>query len=291
MELENIIITEHVKQLCKEQDYTISGETIYNGINIKYAAIFDGHGSNTVINFIRNISIEKMNEIFSTEYPSKTLFDYINKSNICKYNESSGSTMCLSRIFPTYIEIINIGDSQAVVFKNKKIVIITKPHNCDDIDECRRISMQPKFDQFKYTHNIKMVNKNILDSVKSECIMFNDNTALATTQALGHHGKTGLKPDVYVVNYNNTDNIRILLGSDGFFDMVIKEQDSNNFILEDLYEIADLPGQVILNRAVNRWLQEWTVYPYEDKSISDIQTFDNKDCDDVSIIIIDIFGI
>lgn len=285
----NIIITEHIKQFHKWQDHIVSGETVYSGINIKYAAIFDGHGSDDVINFIRNISINKMNDIMSTNHPGKILFDYINNSKICNYYKSSGSTMCLARIFPTYIEITNIGDSQAVVFKNKKIEFITKPHNCNNEIECSRIKLLPNFLEFKNTSNIKMINNNMLYGIESQHVIFNDKSALATTQALGHNGKTGVKPDIYIVDYKDTDNLRILLGSDGFFDMVCKEETTNNILLEDLYEIADLPGQLIINRAINRWLQEWKVCPYLDKSIVEVQSFDEEDCDDISIIIIDIF--
>ena len=296
----SIIITEHIKQLCKGQDYTISGETIYNsnqgqticseidGILIKYAAVFDGHGTNDVINFIRNISKEKMNEIMGTNSPAKILFDYINNSNICNSYRSSGSTMCLARIFPNYIEITNVGDSRAVVYKNEKIEFITREHNCNNRDEYDRISTQPNFLKFENTSNIKMISKNFLSNINSFYVIFNDNSALAPTQSLGHCGKTGIKPDIYTINYNKKDNLRILIGSDGFFDMVCKEENTNEIVLEDLYEIADLPGQVILNRAVSRWLQQWKVCPYNDKSIIEIQTFDEIDCDDVSVIVIDI---
>jgi serine/threonine protein phosphatase PrpC len=288
MNEKSIIITEHVKQLCKGQDYTISGEINKNGIYIKYAAVFDGHGSDTVINFIRNIPKEKMDEIISTDHPVKILFDYINNYNLCRYNESSGSTICLVKIYPTLIEIINAGDSQAVVYKNNNIEFITNPHNCTNINEISRISIQKKFLEFKDTNNIKMVSNNVLYNIRSLYAVFNDNTALAVTQALGHNGKTGIKPDIYTINYNNNDTLRILVGTDGFFDMIIKETNNDNIVLEDLYEIADLPGQVILNRTINRWLQEWKVCPYLDKSIIETQTFNESECDDISIIIIDI---
>jgi serine/threonine protein phosphatase PrpC len=283
-----IIITEHINQLCKGQDYTISGETIYNNIKIKYAAIFDGHGSDDIINLIRSISIEKMNEIMSNDNPGKLIFDYINDLYTYTNYRSSGSTMCLARIFPNYIEVTNIGDSRAVIFKNGKIQIITKEHNCNNKDEYTRISAQPNFLKFEYTTNIKIINNSFLSNYDSYYVLFKDNTMLALTQALGHNGKTGIKPDIYTVDYNQNDNLRILIGSDGFFDMIYKDENSNEIILEDLYEIADLPGQVILNRAVNRWLQEWKVYPYKNKSIIETQTFNKTDCDDVSLIIIDI---
>jgi serine/threonine protein phosphatase PrpC len=279
-----IIITEHIQQLCKGQDYTISGETIYENQLIKYAAVFDGHGSDAVINFIRQITKEKINEIMATKCPGTTLYHYINASYICKPNESSGSTMCLARIFSNYIEIINIGDSRAVIFKNNKIEFISDEHNYDNNSEYYRIKREPKFKFFENTYNIKMIAENVLQSTVKKFAIFNDGTGLALTQAVGHCGKTGIKPTCTKILFNNQDSIRILLGSDGFFDMIIKNHHNNNFINSDLFEIIDLPGQIIINRAVNRWLQEWNIE-------NDIDTikFKKEDCDDVSIIVIDIF--
>ena len=283
-EKRQIIITEHIQQLCKGQDYTISGETIYENQKIKYAVVFDGHGSDSVINFIRQMTKEKMNEIMATKCPGTTLYNYINASYICKPTESSGSTMCLARIFTNHIEIINIGDSRAVIFKNNKIEFISEEHNYDNHAEYYRIKKEPKFKFFENSSNIKMIAQNILQSTVKKFVMFNNGTGLALTQALGHCGKTGIKPTCTKILYNNEDSIRIILGSDGFFDMIIKNHHNNDFINSDLFEIIDLPGQIILNRAVNRWLQVWNI----ENDINTIK-FKNEECDDVSIIIIDIF--
>lgn len=278
-----VIITEHIEQLSKGQDYTISGETIYENQKIKYAAVFDGHASDSVIYFIRQISKEKMNEIMATKCPATTLYHYINASYICKPNESSGSTICLARIFSNYIEIINVGDSRAVIFKNDKIEFISKEHDYNNIIEQSRIKKEYKFNKFYSMSSIKVVGKNILQEDIIKYILFNDGSGLALTQALGHNGKTGISPTTSIISYNNNDSIRIILGSDGFFDMIIRDN-NNNFIKSDLLEIMDLPGQIILNRAVNRWQQEWEII-YSAEKVK----FEKEDCDDVSIIVIDIF--
>lgn len=278
-----IIITEHIEQLSKGQDHTISGETIYENQKIQYAAVFDGHGSDSVICFIRQISKEKMDEIMATKCPATTLYYYINASYICKFNESSGSTMCLARIFSDYIEIINVGDSRGVVFKNDKIEFISKEHNYNNIAEQSRIKKEEKFKKFYSVSSIKVIGKNILEEDIIKYVLFNDDSGLALTQALGHNGKTGIKPTTSIIPYSNKDSIRIILGSDGFFDMIIHDN-NNNFINSDLLAILDLPGQIILNRAVNRWQQEWEII----YSVEKVQ-FKKEDCDDVSIIVIDIF--
>jgi hypothetical protein len=101
----NFVITSHIQQMGKGQDHCIHGSTLYNGFHIKYAVVFDGHGSSDVINFIRNISIEKMKKIMATECPVTTMFNYVNEC-IKLPHQSSGSTMCVARIFPTHIEIL-----------------------------------------------------------------------------------------------------------------------------------------------------------------------------------------
>ena len=279
-----IIITEHIQQLCKGQDYTISGEIIYENQKIKYAVVFDGHGSDSVINFIRQMTKEKMDEIMTTKCPGTTLYNYINASYICKPTESSGSTMCLARIFTNHIEIINVGDSRAVIFKNNKIEFISEEHNYDNNSEYYRIKKEPKFKFFENSSNIKMIAHNILQSTVKKFVMFNNGTGLALTQSLGHCGKTGIKPTYTKILYSNEDSIRIILGSDGFFDMIIKNHHSNDFINSDLLEIIDLPGQIIINRAVNRWLQKWNI-----ENDTNTIKFEKEECDDVSIIVIDIF--
>jgi serine/threonine protein phosphatase PrpC len=278
-----IIITEHIEQLSKSQDYTISGETIYENQKIKYAAVFDGHGTDSVIYFIRQISKEKMDEIMATKCPATTLYHYINASYICKPDESSGSTICLVRIFSNYIEIINVGDSRAVIFKNDKIEFISKEHNYNNIIEQSRIKKEQKFKKFYDINSIKVVGKNILKEDILKYVLFNDGSGLALTQALGHNGKTGIHPTTSIISYNNNDSLRIILGSDGFFDMIIHDN-NNNFIKSDLLEIIDLPGQIILNHVIDRWRQEWQIIDSTEKV-----KFKKEDCDDVSLVVIDIF--
>jgi hypothetical protein len=61
-------------------------------------------------------------------------------------------------------------------------------------------------------------------------------------------------------------------------------QETHCMFFPHLFEIIDLPGQIIINRAVNRWLQEWNI-----ENDTDTIKFEKEDCDDVSIIVIDIF--
>lgn len=287
-EVRPILITGHIQNMGKGQDHCIQGSTVYNGMYTRYAAVFDGHGSDAVINFIRNISLEKMEKIMATNCPVTTMFHYVN--DYVKITENfSGATMCLTRIFPTYIEIINSGDSQAIVYKNDQIEFISDTHDASNETDLLRVKKLTQFSHLNHADNIKMIDENTLCVRDAFYIVYDNNTCLICTQCLGHNGITGIKPDKTIIYYGEEDNVRVLLGSDGLFDMIIKEKFNDEYLEEDLLAILDLPGDVILNRATKRWLQEWSVCDLNNIYEKDTHQFEKEDCDDVCVVVVDIF--
>lgn len=286
--MERITISEHVEQMSKGQDYTVSGQIEIDGQPVKYAAVFDGHGRDTVIRFIRNIKPYKMNEIMASPCPGTTMFHYINDATpkLCIRGESSGSTMCLTRIFPTHVEIINVGDSQAVVFKNGQIEFTSETHDYGNAKEKERLEQEGRIYRAVDSSSMKIVNETEMHAVKSFYIMHkNDNLQLAVSQALGHDGKTGICPDRTVIPYEEADDIRIVLGSDGFFDMVLREREEDKFVTQDLLDILDMPGDAIMKRTIDRWLQQWEMYySLTDPTVSTPGKFEKEQCDDVAIV-------
>lgn len=291
--MERISISENVDQMCKGQDYTVSGQTTIDDQQVKYAAVFDGHGKDNVIHFIRSISKTKMNEIMAASCPATAMFHYINDftPKLCIRDESSGSTMCLARIFPTYVEIINMGDSQAVVIKNGQIEFISEPHCYENPKEQERLA--ETFARVYESSNIKIIDDRHLYKTRSSYIVhrLEDNSQLAVSQALGHAGKTGLAPDRTTIPFEGTDEIVIIIGSDGLFDMVHRKMENNEFVYSDLLAMKDMSGEEILKRATNRWTQEWEMHPsFEDLAYSLVESFsrEEKETDDVAVIKIDI---
>jgi len=286
--MERITISEHVEQMSKGQDYTVSGQIEIDGQPVKYAAVFDGHGTNNVIRFIRNIKPEKMNEIMAMDDPATNLFHYINYATpkLCIRGECSGSTMCLARIFPTHVEIINVGDSQAVVFKNGQIEFISETHEYGNPKEKKRLETTGRIHYAIDSQNMKVVSETEIRVIKSFYIVHkNDGVQLALSQALGHDGKTGVCPDRTVIPYEDTDDIRIVLGSDGFFDMVLREREEEKFVTQDLLDLVDMPGEAILQRTVDRWTKEWNMYySLTDPELSYSGHYEKEQCDDVAIV-------
>jgi serine/threonine protein phosphatase PrpC len=286
--MDRIAVSEHVEQMSKGQDYTVSGQVEIDGQPVKYAVVFDGHGSDNVIRFIRNIKPHKMDEIMATDDPATTMFHYINNATpkLCIRGECSGSTMCLARIFPTHVEIINVGDSQAVVFKNGQIEFISETHEYGNPKEKERLETTGRIYYVLDSKSMKIVSETDMQMVKSFYIVHkNDGVQLALSQALGHDGKTGVCPDRTIIPYGEADDIRIVLGSDGFFDMVLRERATDQFVTQDLLDLVDMPGEDIMKRTIDRWLQEWEMYySFEDQELSSSGKYEKEQCDDVAIV-------
>lgn len=287
--MERVTISEHVDQMCKGQDYTVSGQTTIDGQQVKYTAVFDGHGSNNVIRFIRSISKTKMNEIMASACPATTMFHYINDATpkLCIRGESSGSTLCLTRIFPTYVEIINVGDSQAYVIKNGQIEFVSEPHCYDNPKE--KVRLDAMGVKTEPSSNFKIVDDRHLYKTRTNYIFHipGDENRLALSQALGHAGKTGIAPDRTVIPYLTTDEVVVILGSDGHFDMVKRHMDRDEFLESDLLITKDMSGEAILKQSVDRWLQEWEMhYDLDKPEIFQVYQYSREkwETDDVAIV-------
>ena len=122
--------------------------------------------------------------------------------------------------------------------------------------------------------------------VNCEYVNFPTGTSLATTQALGHNEMTGISPDVVTIPFEPSDVIKVVIGSDGLFDMIIKDE-NERLVLEDVKLLAGMSGEDILKQTVNRWLQLWDIYtPEKPDQRAGIQAFTRDMCDDVSVVVI-----
>ena len=279
-----VAVESRINQLCKGQDYTyIDDITDDNEEECKVCIVFDGHGDNRVINFIRSIPNNKMNKLVSGKTPIETLARYINSNIIYYKNITSGSTMCLTKIYSDRIECFNCGDSQLAIFKNGSLEYMNQEHNYKNEKERERLNNKVIF---KPSSNIKMTDENTLISVYSEYIEWNLNDirlTLACTQSLGHDGITGYDPEIMVIPITAEDKYKIIIGSDGFWDMILLENENE---MKDLYNknVDDL-----MEQTTNRWLQEWNMQDLLNNNQNIVKSrFTSKYCDDIAIIVADI---
>ena len=231
---------------------------------------------------LRKIKQEKLNEIIGSKTPVETMAKYINQNaKIGKY-ESSGATMCLVKIYKDRVVCINCGDSRIMVYKNNESVFLSKEHNSFNMNERRRLEACYPDVKIDKTRNIKVVSETKMIGVVGEYIDFPSGTRLMMSQALGHNGATGYAPDYETVYYDKNDSLKIIIASDGFWEMVLKDNK------EEITKIAKMECKELLDFAVKRWLQEWEMYTDINAEEFIRCSFDDKQCDDIGVLTVDI---
>lgn len=280
-----ISITESLEQMDKGQDQTYSGvfrdeETDEEG---QWGLITDGHGTNKCIDFLRSIPQTTLNEIVGSKTPVENLAAHINRNASIPIHESSGATMCLAKVYKDRVMVINCGDSQACVYKNGEQVFLSEEHTCSNEKERQRLEKMGI--KYQPSGNIEVVAETKLCGVSSQYAVFPPNFTLASTQSLGHNGRTGYDPDVTMIPYEPGDTIQVVIGSDGFWDMIIKGNNS------EMNSFASKTSDELLKFSVGRWLQEWEMYRDKTTKIFHKCAYTRNQCDDVSVVKIDIIPI
>jgi len=278
-ETHSVTISSAIEQLSKKQDYICNGMGIDSNTGEKFTWVMlnDGHSTNTCINIIRSIPTGKKSELIGQQDPIAALVKYIDDTKRVFRGELSGATAIIVKIFANRGEVINCGDSQCVVFKDDKVVHITKEHNSfNEIERQRLIRMGCKFDK---TSNIKVIASNIMKPVQSEYIVFPTGKRLATSQALGHNSMTGYAPDKYVIPFDHTSKYRFVLGSDGLFDMTMLDS------VPDIDILKTKNAEEICQWCTARWLQDWKAH-MPDGSVVDF-VYNRDQCDDVSVSVVE----
>jgi serine/threonine protein phosphatase PrpC len=298
------VINKCVKDLDRGQDFALCGESIVeNGIKMgkkfTYGIIADGHGADIFIDLLREFHWE---EIISQDNPWEFMYEkYLRDLYI---RESSGSTLIIMRAFDTHIQSICIGDSQIIILVNGQFAYGNTPHKMNNPLEQERLTKPGT------TYQGPLVKKNVVPQIRNAtslqarpCVyqqFIQESSAkmtiLATTQALGHNCVTGYQPEYNELYFSETDHVKVLLGSDGLFDMLLIEEhiqttppltDEDFADLEqDKRDILMMDAEEIVEKCEARWKkQDWT-YHYHIKNFEKVATpisFDGN-YDDVSAV-------
>lgn len=227
--------------------------------------------------------MEIMTDFIVSDRPIENLAKYINDN--VKLHVSSGSTMCLIKIYQNRIICINCGDSQAAIYKNGNIEFISKEHSFKNEKEKARLA-----DNVTYipSSDIEIRDENTLISVYSEYIEWDSDyyTKLACSQALGHNGITGCAPDTVVIPITPGDRFKVIVGSDGLWDMVIKSDE------KDILQLWGMDTDAIMKQTTDRWLQTWNMIDeLKNSTIVHRAKYQPYQCDDISVIVADIIPI
>jgi hypothetical protein len=121
----------------------------------------------------------------------------------------------------------------------------------------------------------------------------NNSVVLAMTQSIGHYNVTGFAPEFKTVEYNShMDHIRVIVGTDGFFDMCLVEITGTSAEEEsgrekDKQDLLQLTAEELADKAEQRWKQPWKYYYGGSKfpNLFDETVFDKSSIDDVGIAV------
>ena len=221
------------RQLHANEDYVISGKNLVclNGKKCDWICLLDGHGGSDCINIIKKLVFENKLIQFISQYdPIEPLIAYMKLQPI--YDES-GATCIIVKIFEDgIIQSWSVGDSRVAIFINSEMVYINCPHNMKNPLEKGRLAsrLQNKTVSILKSHLIPIIStKLIMKARPSEYIIFKDKflreKILAMSQTLGDTWITGIFPEKIELQTNLIeDTIRVVVGSDGFWDHYIHFQ-------------------------------------------------------------------
>jgi serine/threonine protein phosphatase PrpC len=272
----DIIVTTAVVQNGKGQDQPFFGETASGR---RYFGIWDGHGTNSVIQALRGyIANGKLAAFMENSSPVCTIADHLIRNRICRTFECSGATMNFGILDGNVLTCTNCGDSKMFVFKNGELIFQSEEHNFANEKERTRLGNTVSYEK---SYNIKVVSESTMIGVYSEYVVMKNTNRLALTQALGHDGFANPCPDEHRIEIAPTDEIVAVSVSDGVTDMLCYDE-QNNIVPDDIRMIYELSAEDLKNRIQARWLQPWIMINMEGVKEKDV-TYNKSDCDDVGI--------
>jgi len=217
----------HVIQSTSAQDY--AGHATFQDTH--YAFVFDGHGYNDCIDHIRTID---MNHFATLPCPPTALEQSFLGKNFYK----SGATFVLSRIKGNTLEVFHVGDAKARVYVNGELVHETIDHTFLIPQEILRTNATILHEKGPFP--VSDTHVEIMDSPRG---LFHNGESFVPSQALGHNSISGLSPGHFTLTFQPYDTVRVVCGSDGFWDML---------------PVTEGTAKDLCLHALSRWKQPWS---------------------------------
>jgi serine/threonine protein phosphatase PrpC len=239
---------------ANNQDYAGSGRIH----DTDYIFVFDGHGTNRVIDQIRAMN---MDDIALSSNPVLAVHDQLKGDSY-----RSGSTMAFARKTGTRIETFNCGDSMIWVYVNGGLRHVSTAHtftNPQEIERTRHLVQRIQRVMAPFP-----VSDHTVEEILSTSGLFHTGETLVPSQSLGHNNMTELAPECFTYIVQPTDHVRMVVASDGFSDMLVNPVRGG--------------ARTLAEKAVERWKQQWN-YLYQGRMV---QTHFG-DVDDVGVVVYD----
>lgn len=277
-------LSDSMNQLSKGQDQTYIGDFINEKTNEKvhYAIEIDGHGTDDCIKKLRTMDFVPFLQM---ENPIEEIAKYLIKQKTVSTYTSSGACISIAIIYTDRIVLLNCGDTQSALFIDGNLAYINEPHDLNREGELEMAKQHGTFYDISQCSSIAVVSPNQIKAKPAKYIRYSTGNLLAPTRAIGHNGIITSKADRVEFNIEDGKNYRIVLASDGIYDMVIM----NNPEDLSIFTKSSTAGSIVQYYS-NRWLQEWNVVEEKDSVLVECGTFrfSKSECDDVSACVIDI---
>lgn len=252
-------------QVANKQDMVRTGKYLSPNTDDVYNAwivVADGHG---VGNLIDTLKTADWDAIMESDDTMMIIYELIGSLN---NTIGDGTTLSVVKITPEGIKCWWIGDSQIMIFRDKKEFWKSNNHNSENNMEFKRISES----------NIKTEQSWTLSVLDEECLTMKRShyfhhkingeiEKLAMTRALGHNN--GVYPFVeskfITFDTHNKCLWKIIVASDGLWD-VISNGDTS------LLASPKTTAKTLTDLALNRWMQNWIyVDQANTRSLSEIK--------------------
>jgi len=241
-------ITIYSKQLGKRQDHILSSRKMNptNGKIYDMIEVYDGHGSDECIDCIR---LSNTSDVINNSNTPELDLESIIQQKHPFIPHGSGSTFSCVKIYEDHIECRSIGDSEIWVFINGNIVYKSENHNWSNEKEQLRIKHLTQVNQIFKPFVLSPIS---ITMVETNCVQWKycrEFLNLVPTQSLGHRGITGLEPSVHIIDIQLNDEITVIIGSDGLWDMICEA---------DIQFLSTCSSaEELCKFAEDRWKQEW----------------------------------
>ena len=223
------------RQLGSGQDYAVCGTVG----NTRYVGVLDGHGNSRCIDFARSLDF---NEVAAAPDPAIYLHGAV-KSIGDTYR--SGFTFTFARVTTRseteFVEVWNVGDSETRVYLDGKAVYQTTEHNFLNESEIGRTA---HLCTVKAVDAPFPVSEDRIENKLSPVGQFYTGEDLVPSMAFGHNDMTGMAASYWAMKFSGS--LRVVCGSDGFFDMLVPTETGS------ADELAD--------EAARRWQKNWVYF-------------------------------
>jgi serine/threonine protein phosphatase PrpC len=276
-----------IKQLCKKQDFVVystienkEGVTKEDGdLPIVVLAVMDGHGSDIVPKIIRELDIENHFQKLDTPssiqesilasckkmkeesdnlefIPGKMKYSnyYLKKQILNNHLETSGTTYSAAYLHRNektgILKIVSewVGDSPIFIFVNGELVFKSSGHHTNNEKEVE-LMIQKGF--ISGVENggggFELISEDEIISKSGKYTI--SRVPLACTRSLGHNGLVCTEADRVTITAKMTDEVSIIVCSDGVGDMLHMDYDIEKLKTYSAVQLVDF--------AEKRWKQVW----------------------------------